>query len=364
MKRLEMREGAKCSEEIMTGDEKNPDLFMMLEIDKAVNLCTLAGRINPEAAGWSRFPVQTCSLSGHAFRKKRWNRWYVSGKDTAFTIAISDIDYAGFVSASFMDMRSGETAERTVSIPFGRNIYLGDTVDSHASFQNESIDVQIMKEGGAFSISLTWLGFSSGKDLCAELSIGAPKRHESLNAVIPGRTQDRFRFTSKQNCLFADGFVSFGNKRYDFTAKDSSAFFDFSRGVFPFRAGWTHGMFSGTAGGKRIGFSAAASQNDNPGSTENALWIGGKVIKLHEPVVFSHDAGNGLNQWALRTERSDAVDLIFTPSAEIRSRFGKCVVSYAAHFLHGKYRGSVRAGRKKIEIRNLPGWCEEHTARW
>ena len=348
----------------MTGDEKNPDRFMMQEVEKAVNLCTLSGRINPEAAGWSRFPVQTCGLSGHAFRKKRWNRWYVSGKDAAFTIAISDIDYTGFVSASFMDMKSGESAERTVAIPFGRNIYLGDTVDSHASFQNESIDVQCMKEGEAFSISLTWLDFASGKDLCAELSICAPKRHESLNAVIPGRNPGRFRFTSKQNGLFADGFLSFGNRRYEFAAKDSHAFLDFSRGVFPFRAGWTHGMFSGTADGNLVGFSAASSQNDDPESTENALWMGGKVIKLHEPVVFRHDAETDLKPWTLATEHSDTVDLVFTPSAGIRSGFGKCIVSYSAHFMYGKYRGTVKTGRKKMDIRNLPGWCEEHTARW
>ena len=303
-------------------------------------------------------------LSGHLFRKKRWNRWYVHGKDAVFTIAISDMDYLGFVTALFMDTKSGQTAERTISIPFGRNIYLGDAADSHGSFQNDNVDVQFMKEGGNFAISLTWLSFDGKKDLCTELSIAAPKRNESLNAIIPGRGSDLFRFTSKQNCLSAQGFLSLGSRRYEFSPTESMAFLDFTRGVYPFRTGWIRGSFSGLSGRDNVGFNASASQDDCREMTENALWLNGTISKIDEQVIFSRDSANLLKPWTLHTDHSDAVDLVFTPSAGKVSGFRRGIINYSAHLLFGKYKGMVKSGRKKIEIRNLPGWCEAHTARW
>ena len=269
----------------MSGSAKIKQDHENTELSSPVSLCGRSGQLNPAAVGWSRHPLHTCNLSGHWLRKKRWNYWCVTGKDAMFSITISDIDYAGVVFAYYLDFRTGESFERTVTVPFARNIYLGDTVRSLASFQNNDVDVQFVSEGENFAISLSWLNFVKGRDLCAELSISVQKKHESLNAVIPW-SPERFQFTSKQNALPASGFFSIGEKKYQFGPKESFACLDFGRGLWPYRTRWNWGSFSGYAGKDLLGINMGALWTEGTGITENAVNVNGKISKIKEKIVI------------------------------------------------------------------------------
>ena len=351
-------------EECMAEAEKGTRDFEDSEIVSPVFLCNRSGRLNPRARGWSRFPLQTCNLSGHQLRKKRWNYWCITGKDVLFSITISDLDYAGIVFAYFLDCKTGETAEKTVMVPFAKNVYLGDTVSSLSSFQNDNVDVQFAYEGEGVSISLSWLNFAKGKDLSAELFVRTPKKHETLNVVVPWNDSSRFQFTSKQNCLPAQGFFSIGKKKHEFDPKESFACLDFGRGVWPYRTRWNWGSFSGYSGKDIVGANLGAQWTEGTGITENALCINGKLTKIKENVLFEYDRNDFMKPWVIRTEHSDSVNLVFSPFFERQASFGMLVAASSTHQLFGRYSGTVKAGRKKIVIDKITGWAEDYRARW
>jgi hypothetical protein len=348
----------------MAEAEKGTRWFEDTEIVSPVFLCNGSGNLNLRARGWSKFPLQTCNLTAHPLRKKRWNYWCITGKDVLFSITISDLDYAGVVFAYFLDYRTGETAEKTVTVPFSKNVYLGDTVSSLSSFQNDNVDVQFLSEAEGVSISLSWLRFRKGKDLSAELFVRTAKKHETLNVVVPWNDSSRFQFTSKQNCLPAQGFFSIGSKQYGFDPAESFACLDFGRGVWPYRSSWNWGSFSGYSGKNIVGANLGAKWTDGSGVTENALCVNGKLTKIKEKVLFEYDRHDFMKPWVLRTECSDSVDLVFTPFFERQARSGLLVVSSSTHQLFGRYSGTVKAGRKKIGIDNIIGWAEDHISRW
>ena len=333
------------------------------ELCAAVTLCGRSGKLNSAAVGWSRHPLHTCNLSGHWLRKKRWNYWCVTGKDAMFSITISDLDYAGLVFAYYLDFRSGESIERTVTVPFARNIYLGDTVQSLASFQNDDVDVQFVSEGEGFSISLSWLNFVKGRDLSAELSISAPKKHESLNVVVPW-SPNRFQFTSKHNALPASGFFSIGEKKYQFGPKESFACLDFGRGIWPYRTRWNWGSFSGYSGKDLLGMNIGSLWTDDTGITENAVTVNGKITKIKEKILCEYERGDLMKPWRIRTEKSGAVELVFTPFHKRTAKSDLLIVASNVHQLFGRYEGTVTAGRRKFDIKGVVGWAEEHAARW
>jgi len=55
------------------------------EIKEPVLLCDLAGKLNPEAIGWSRYPLHIYNLSGSWLRKKKWNYWCITSKQNCLS---------------------------------------------------------------------------------------------------------------------------------------------------------------------------------------------------------------------------------------------------------------------------------------
>lgn len=347
----------------MSDSKKTKQDHERIELSSPVTLCGRSGRLNPAAVGWSKKPLHTCNLSGHWPRKKRWNYWCVTGKDAMFSITISDIDYAGAVFAYYLDFKTGESFERTVTVPFSRSIYLGDTVQSLSSFQNDDVDVQFVSEGDGYSISLSWLNFAPGKDLSAELLIAQPKKHESLNVVVPWSTE-RFQFTSKQNALPASGFFSIGEKKYQFSPKESFACLDFGRGIWPYFTRWNWGSFSGYSGKDLLGVNMGALWTDGTGVTENAVTVNGKITAIKEKIQFEYDCGDFMKPWTIRTEKNGSVDLVFTPFHERKAKSNLLIVASTVHQLFGRYEGTVIAGRRQFDVKGVVGWAEEHSARW
>ena len=338
--------------------------FENLEIKAPVSLCDTDGNLNPEARGWSRVPFQTCNLTHHFLRKKKWNYWCITGKDHLFSITISDLDYAGVIFAYFLDFKTHVIVEKSITVPFGKNVYLGESVFTPASFTNADVDVQFEHDDRGVAISLSWLNFSQGKDLSAEISILLPKKHQSLNVVVPWNDTDRFQCTSKQNGLPASGFYSFGDQRFEFQQNESFACLDFSRGIWPYRSSWNWGTFSGYAGKDIVGLNMGARWTDGTGITENFLCMNGKLSKIKEDIIFEYDRHDFMKPWKIYTGKSNNVDLIMTPFLERYVKSDLLVVKSVTHQLFGRYSGTVISGNKKIRIDSITGWAEEHAARW
>ena len=333
------------------------------EITSMVQLCDQNGSLNPKARGYSKSPLQLCNLKGHAFRKKKWNYWCFTNQDMLFSITISNIDYLGMVFAYYLDLKTNEFIEQTVTTLLGTGCEMNETVFGKLVFHNPKMNVEFDDDGKKISIHVSSPKF--GKEpLDAQFHIERPVNHETLNVVIPW-SEDRFQFTSKQTCLPASGKIHIGNREFLFDQNDSYACLDFGRGIWKYESKWNWASFAGKSGEHTIGVNLGGQWTDGTGFTENGIIIDGQLFKIGSDISFIYDKQDYMKPWVLKTTKIPAVNLTFTPIYERVARTDLAILRSEVHQMIGRFNGELidETGRVFV-VSNLVGWAEDHSARW
>jgi hypothetical protein len=334
------------------------------EITTPVDLCAADGRLNPDAIGWSRRPLQRANLRGRALRKKRWNYWAVTSPTHLFSATISNLDYAGVVFVYLADFAARTVLEQTVVTPLGWGCALPEAVAQSAAFRSRRLRVELAQDdGGGVRIGVRSPGFA-GRGLEAELEVLYPAGHETLSVVVPWNART-FQLTSKHSALPACGTVRLGGDEIRFAVESSFACLDFGRGVWPRDCLWNWGSAAGHAAGRTVGLNLGGRWTDGSGATENALCIDGRLHKIGAELRWDYDRSDFLRPWRIATAHGGRVDLRFTPLLErvARSRVGP--IRSAVHQVFGRYEGVMLADDgSPVAVRELLGWAEEHVARW
>ena len=321
------------------------------------------GKLNPECVGWSRHPLQVSNLSGFWLRKKRWNYWCVITPDCLFSVTLSNIDYMGLAFAYFLDFKKAAFSEQTCMAVFGKGCDLPETVEGMAKFHNQAMDLAFSDDGHFIVISVQSSHFQ-GEKLDARIYLERPEKAESLNVMVPWR-ENRYHFTSKQNCLPAGGRIQIGDATYILDPERDYGCLDFGRGIWKYRTFWNWSSFSSRIGADQVGVNLGAGWTDGSGATENGLLINGRLEKLSEDVIFEYDPGNFMAPWKLRTAFSNQVNLIFTPFYERVAKTDLGALRSVVHQMIGRFNGKINSvdGRHFI-IEGVIGWAEDHQARW
>ena len=333
------------------------------EITAPTLLCTVNGNLNPQAAGWSRFPLFTSNLKGHALRKKKWNYWCVITDKYLYSITISDTDYLGLIFVYYMDFETGEYAEDTLLIPFGKGIKMGEQMTDTAEYISDKAKVRFTYNGNTVQLSTYWKNVG-GKNLESEITVTVPTGHETLNVVVPW-SETRFQYTSKQHCLPATGYFKVNGKEFSLSGNDSFACQDFGRGVWPYSISWNWGAFSGRVNEHTLGFNSGAKWTDGTGITENSVCIDGRLYKITGPLKWQYNNRNFMEPWSISGNCPGVqVNLSFTPFFDRSANTNLVVLKSIVHQCFGKYNGTIIVDGKEFKIENVNGWAEEHIARW
>ncbi len=334
------------------------------EITQPVDLCLPNGKLNPSAIGWSRQALQNCRLYGHPLRKKRWNYWCITSPTHLFSVTLSDVDYAGLPFIYFLDFATGEFIEKTIITPLGKDVQLGDKVPDDASYSGKGCQISMRQTADGVQMRVEVDDFG-GKPLQAEFQIVEPEKHESLNVVVPW-SERLFQFTAKNNTLPAQGRVVLDGNAIMFDAKYSFATLDFGRGVWPYKGFWNWASFSTRLPDRRpLGVNFGAGWTDNTGSTENALCVDGRLIKLSEDVVFTYSTQDFKAPWRLQTAETGRVDLIFTPFFERIAKTDMLILCSEVHQMIGHFDGTILGEDDEIiQVSQAVGWAEDHHSRW
>lgn len=337
------------------------------ELEQPTNLCTVSGSLSPDAVGWSRWPLHRCNLSGHRFRKKRWNSWCVQTERHFFAAGVADLDYAATAFTYLVDLRRKTVVEHTSVNLLGRHCLLGDRVDSTVAFRSKRITFSEAHEfagSPTTTLLVTCDDFSEGDRLSAALRIVYPDDFETLGVVVP-MDHRHFQYTSKHVALPVAGRVRIGRREIPFEGLEAFATLDFGRGVWPRRTTWNWGAASGYVNDANFGINLGGKWTDNTGATENALSINGRLVKIHEDLEWTYDAGDFKKPWRVRAPLSGDVDLLFEPVVERVASANALLVRSKVHQLFGIWSGRVRDEQgRTIEIPYLFGWAEEHRAVW
>jgi len=336
------------------------------EITEPVDLCTGSGTLNPDAVGWSRGPLHRCNLSRHPLRRKRWNYWAVQTERHFFCAGVAALDYAANAFVYLVDLRRRAVIERSVVRPFGRGITLGDVVDSAATFRSRGLTFSQAREQDedAVSILVTCDDFDQGERLSAAIRVIYPEDFETLGVAVPMDHQ-HFQYTSKHVAVPVAGRVRIGRNEIPFEGLDAFASHDFGRGVWPRRTSWNWGAASGYVDDANVGINLGGRWTDGTGTTENAVFINGRLIKIQEDLEWQYNELDFLARWRVRAPRSGDVDLLFEPIVERKAFTDALVVRSRVHQVFGIWSGTIRGeDGVTIEVPYLFGWAEEHHAVW
>ena len=124
-------------------------------------------------------------------------------------------------------------------------------------------------------------------------------------------------------------------------------------------------MASQRLGGRRIGLNFGGQWTDGTGMTENAVFIDGRMTKIHEDVLFTYDRENFMAPWTIKTRFSTDVNLTFTPFFERVANTDVKLVRSNVHQLIGYFDGTIRLQDNSVlQIRQMLGSSEEHIAKW
>lgn len=332
--------------------------------------------LNPDGtltqAGWAPFPVLDCNLEDCHFyptplwqkmRIKVWDYYAVTTADHFFSFTISDVGYLGMVFAYVIDFKTGQYHEQTLTLPLGGGVKLPRSANSGiTSYAKGDLKMVFEALPGSRKVSMCWPGFG-GSALNAEFSLAQPENHESMTIVIPIRGK-RFYYNHKLNCLPATGWVEYGGSRFELTPETALGNLDWGRGVWEYDSHWVWASASGFLPNKHtIGLNLGYGFGDTSAASENGILLDGKMHKLGK-VNFSFDPGDYKKPWKM-VSPDQRLDLVFTPFFERVAKTDAMILKSEVHQMFGKYNGIIVSDEgKKIEVKDLIGWAEEHYAKW
>ncbi len=340
---------------------------MQHEIVERSPLLDSAGTLTQR--GWARYPLLDCNLEdAHVYRRarilqwfrvKRWDYYGVLLPEGYFSATIADLGYAGQVFIYFVDFETKEYHEETATIPFGKGVLLPRNSDEGPSaWSGKAGSVAFAVDGKARSASVEWADFA-GQSLQAELEFAAPDESTVIATPIGER---RFYYNRKVNCMPVTGSIRFADRTLEVNPEDSSGILDWGRGVWEYSSFWVWASGSGfLTDGRRVGLNMGYGFGENSAATENTVILDGRIHKL-EAVEFDYNSGNFVQPW---TMQSDRLDITFTPSIERAAKTNLLLIRSEVHQMVGTYSGTaIDDIGNEIAIDGVPGWAEEHQARW
>ena len=344
---------------------------MQNELTQPGPLLTPDGKL--AQVGWARQPILDCNLEAanfytikpfQRFRIKRWDYYAVFSPKRFFSATIADLGYAGNLFVYTMDFATGDLHEEGLVVPFGKGVSLPrNSSEGNSHFEDSRLKLDFSLHPDHRHLSVLMPGFHAGRGISAEIDLQMPKGCESMNIVIP-IGQKRFYWNRKINCLPASGTVKYGDLTETLDPKTCLGSLDWGRGVWEYQSFWNWASASGFLPDSRsIGLNLGCGFGDLSRAGENAFILDNRIHKL-EQVKFDYTSGDYMKPWKF-TDTEGRLNLVFTPFKDRTATTNLAVITSEVHQMFGRYNGTlITDDGKKIQVKDLIGFAEEHHARW
>ncbi|WP_180963940.1 DUF2804 domain-containing protein [Haloimpatiens massiliensis] len=335
-----------------------------LNTNSCYTLCTKDNSLNINSVGWSRNPKHNCNIKDHWLRKKKFNYWNICNQEYLFNITVTNFDYVGLISIYLLDIKNKTQTEKSFKVPFAVGCNLPNKVYDNIAISKKGFNLNINNSQYKTELQVYCSNFNN-HTLKGNFIINNNLKHETLNVVIPWSTK-KFHFTSKQNCLPVSGALCMDETNTIlFSINTSFASLDFGRGLWPYNTFWNWCSFSDKHNEMNLGINLGSGWTDKTGLNENAITVNDKIIKISDDVEFIYDKCNVMNKWYIRTKNSDKITLTFSPFIEKRMKTNFLIVRSDFCQLYGYFSGKIiDEDNKDLNINNIFGTVEEHTAKW
>ena len=344
----------------MTTDER--------EVTEQVDLTDDGRTLAAAARGWSRRPLHRANLRGRWGRTKRWDYWAVLAGDLVVSSVYADVDYLGLADVWWVDLTSGATGGKALSIPGARGIALPEVPGTEPlHVRRKGFDLTITDDpDGTTRLRAAWRE-KDGAPAHLAVAVELPEGHESLNLVIPWDDR-RFQFTSKHQARPASGELVVGDRSWHFGAAqgvEAWGVLDVGRGRWPYRTRWNWGGGAGrVADGRVVGIQIGGKWTEGTGYTENGVLLDGRLSKLGRELVWEYDWDDPMQPWQV-TDPGGQLDLVLTPRFDKHSRVEVGVLGTETHQVFGTWTGRVVTDDgEELALDGAQGFAEESRSRW
>lgn len=323
------------------------------EITEPVALCLPGGRLNPDAVGWSRRPLHRANLRGWG-RAKRWEYWGVVTPTHVVGLVVSSLDYAGVHSIYVLDRATGIERVEEVVVPFARGAVLPE----------RSGVGEARGAGGALSITLTNSAdattvYAVAPGIEVDLTVATTPGRDSLAVVVPW-SATRFQYTVKDLGRPVSGRLVVDGTSYDVEPAGSFAVLDHGRGKWPYSMTWN--WAAGSRPGGDLAIQLGGRWTDGTGSTENGLFVDGRLHKIGDDLTWHYDRDDWRRPWRISGAR---LDVTLEPFHERAARTNLLVVANETHQCFGTFAGWASSDDGvRVDLDGLVGWAEEARNRW
>ncbi|ARU55276.1 multipass membrane protein [Oleiphilus messinensis] len=169
-------------------------------------------------------------------------------------------------------------------------------------------------------------------------------------------------YTQKAAGMPVEGEIRLGDDVYRLSPDTAFGSSDWSAGYMRRETSWNWACLSGlTETGEKVGLNLAAGVNET-GVTENGLWLNGRLIDLGL-ATFEFQRKDPMRTWRISTTDGN-LDLIFEPEGVRKEKIDMWLVASNFKQMFGRYSGEVKSGRKSYRLNGVPGFAEDHFARW
>jgi len=334
------------------------------EITEEIVLCRPDGSLDPAAVGWSRAPLHDTSGVGRGMRgrgrAKRWEYWAVTTPTHVVALTTSALDYAALHQVWVLDRGAGTEVDAVaIAMPGGSATLPGRLGAGPVRSRTRAVAIAVDELPGG-----TRLRARTGR-VELDVTVARPAGRDLLAVVVPWSAR-RFQYTVKDVGRPASGTVRIDGVEHSVGA-GAWATLDHGRGYWPYRARWQWGVGFGrgvdaVGAGHEVGLQLGGTWTRQGPTTENGLFVDGRLHKLGDELEWSFDRGDRLAPWRVHGPR---VDVTFTPTFDRVSRTNLGVVASSTDQCFGSWTGwAVTDQGERVDVDSLDGWAEDVAQRW
>ncbi len=336
------------------------------ELTREVDLCTPDGRrLNPDALGWSRFPLHRANLAGEFGVNKRWDYWAILAGDLVVSTVYADIDHLGLADVWWADL-GDRTSGGAGIVTVGSDDFDLPERPGTAPLRvdRDGLDLALVDDPTGTHITATWTE-PDGRPGRLDAHVALPPGHESLNVVIPW-SDERFNYTSKHQARPATGTLSVGDRTWPIggPAGDAWGVLDVGRGRWPSEIVWNWGGGAGRCGPHVVGLQFGAKWTAGSGYTENGIIVDGRLTKLGRELDWDYDWDAPLEPWRV-VDPGGQLDVVLHPTYDKHTKLPGRDRGSETHQVFGTWTGRVRTDDgHDLEVDGLQGFAEEARQEW
>lgn len=298
-------------------------------------------------------------------RKKMFNQFHFIGlmnEEFMAGLAIVDLKWLSNCFFYLYDIKSGQLFEKSIIMPLALNTAVDTTPNQGCSiFQNLGVHACIEQSSGNTQVKY------QSKQATLDVQLKQSNGYQPLR-VCSQAGYNGWVFTQKTAGLAVSGSIRVLGKDYKLSEATSFGSVDWSCGFMRRETAWNWAAISGpvSIGGTdkhtAFGLNLASGVNET-GITENGFWLDGQLHKLG-PVRFIFNRKNPEADWHIMSD-CGRVKLTFNPLGKRVEKVNAGLIASNFKQVFGYYSGYLlTANGKRVDLDAVPGFAEDHYAKW